>query len=563
MPLKLPPSDKGPSPRPKGADQTGRVTRMQTSRLCWSAALSAALIFPWPVYAHNQVVHQDMTDMAYEIMLMVLAREGRLISRPAEIDAAKWNAFLDAISDAVPKLRALPARLPAGKSDACRQDGVSFALPADWANGLTLGEIDLPLAPTYQSGSDCGIRDTWKPGGIFNEFNNGNPPDHTGLTLGFWAGFIDDQVCDTHLWVRPASGLGLGQLKQVIDEALDAGIFVLILPFVCLFDCIFGDCEACDEDAEDLADDANPNDDLEGLIPGVGDISGPDFVGMWHHINVQPSASNEFDDRQGLRFDEAEFDGVPDVVDFTLMAFFDSTGISLNYDDSLGTSRYQILDSDDGHPNTDERSKAEWQFPTVAHLTFEPVDNLGYYGWRKFRDEPGHPVEFLGWPLHAIGDAVSPMHIIASPAWGHRPFEDAQQEIWLGLRLTDPSLGNVAGRERLDQILQARRILIDAFRWREFILDWRSNHPGHSRDVPVRDLVTRVAEETYTYCLSTQGTDFWPFHPLASNIYLVDEGEAIEIYAEHPKALELGRPLVEKAMAAKIAFLASAAEVLP
>jgi hypothetical protein len=169
---------------------------------------------------------------------------------------------------------------------------------------------------------------------------------------------------------------------------------------------------------------------------------------------------------------------------------------------------------------------------------------------------------FLGWPLHAIGDATSPMHVIASPAWGHRPFEDAQQDLWNAIRL-DQEQGSIVGvDQRARQIEQARRILIDAFRWRRLVLQWRSG-TGRSRDVPVRDIVTRVAQETYSYCLGTQASKGWPFHPLASNLYLADEDAAISIYLRQSDAVELVRPLIEKGIAAKIAFLASAAEVLP
>lgn len=79
---------------------------------------------------------------------------------------------------------------------------------------------------------------------------------------------------------------------------------VVLLPFVCFIHCIFGDCEDCDQEAGNIADKGNPLDDLEGLLPGVGDISGSDWVGMWHHIKVSVPASNEFDNHQGLLFEE-------------------------------------------------------------------------------------------------------------------------------------------------------------------------------------------------------------------------------------------------------------------
>src|SRR6185436_5920468 len=121
---------------------------------------------------------------------------------------------------------------------------------------------------------------------------------------------------------------------------------------------------------------------------------------------------------------------------------------------------------------------------------------------------------WLGWPLHALGDAVAPHHLIGSTGWGHRPFEDAVDRQWWPIRyVADPAsnqVGDVAA-----QTVQVQRILSQAFKWRRFILDWRAKHPG--KDVPVRDLVTAVAQETLTE-LVAKGT--WPYGATASTYYL-------------------------------------------
>ena len=114
------------------------------------------------------------------------------------------------------------------------------------------------------------------------------------------------------------------------------------------------------------------------------------------------------------------------------------------------TVKYQISGADDGLPDTRSRSESQWQFTTLGHTTFEPVDNLAYYGWRRFRDGvPGegiekHRVSNMAWPLHAIGDATVPMHVAATSSWGHRPFEDGQEEIWSKLRMARDALANAA-----------------------------------------------------------------------------------------------------------------------
>ena len=156
---------------------------------------------------------------------------------------------------------------------------------------------------------------------------------------------------------------------------------------------------------------------------------------MWHHIQLVGGGSNDYDDHQGLLISEAGPFATLDVVDLAIMVGFDASGMSINYGKSLGPKHYESPGGD-GLPATVHRAKYEWQFLSLPHTAFEPVDNLGQYGWNVFRDPAGqHPVEYLGYPLHAIGDATVPMHVAGTPAWGHRPFEDAAERIWHQLRL--------------------------------------------------------------------------------------------------------------------------------
>ena len=81
-----------------------------------------------------------------------------------------------------------------------------------------------------------------------------------------------------------------------------------------------------------------------------------------------------------------------DPVELVLMAYFDASGLSVNYDKSQGIDKYTANHADDGVANTVRRNKADWQFTTIAHVPFEPVNNLALYGWTHFRDEQIHPV---------------------------------------------------------------------------------------------------------------------------------------------------------------------------
>ncbi len=500
------------------------------------------------VFAHNKIVHQDIVDVAYEFMLLV-EQEDTMLSPPPGVSAEAWNEFRDKIAVTPSILRMQPSGLPEPTTLVCAQVvGATNTLNAGWAQG-TLGSVEHPVSTSYITGSDCGVRYNWKPGPgtIFDSVNplpGTGKLDHTGLVLGFWAASVDDEFDDTHLWIRPNNALGMSHLKEFINDAIESGISVLLLPFVCLIDCIFSDCNDCGQEAQDIADDSFPIDDLEGLLPGIGDISGSDFVGMWHHIKVSVPASNEFDNHQGWLLEESGPIGPPDPLDLTLMALFDASGLSVNHDESLGIHRYQIANADDDHPNTIMRDKADWQMTSAAHVAFEPIDNLAYFGWKRFRDDPLHPVRFLGWPLHAIGDAIVPMHVAATSAWGHRPFEDAYDNLWS------------------EMPLRLSRIFLKAFEWREFILNWRTSHPGHETDVPVRNLVTALADKTMAYSMAQQILLHWPFDRTVSTQYVVAKEVAIAFYEDRPDAMRLGRPLIEDGIAATIALLISTAEVL-
>ncbi|MBC8165195.1 MAG: hypothetical protein H7Y20_04890, partial [Bryobacteraceae bacterium] len=494
------------------------------------AALSIALVLSGPLRAHNEAVHQNMTDLAYEIMLGTKSNPLSPfldLSPPPGVPALEWNAFLASVRAAPAKLRQMNSDLPP-KTLTC--DGAA-PLNLGWSQ-KPLGQVEHAVIPHYMTAiKSCGAKVGWAPGGIYNASNpedSNGKRDYTGNIIGLWADAVDAEVDDTHLWIRPTSVGGQGLIKDTVDDAIDLGFGALLIPFVCLWEFLFGDASTCDVDAMNLADKANPLDDIEGLIPGVGDISGDMFVGMWHHIKMMgPGASNENDDRQGLLFEEAGPYGLPDPLDFTMMAAFDVAGMSVNHDKSLGTGRYQITGSDDGQPDTKVRSKSQWQFTTITHTPFEPVDNLGLFGWRKFRTEAAHSVKFLGWPLHAIGDATVPQHVAATSAWGHRPFEDAQEILWSSIRLQD---GTTA-----EQKAQARAALIRAFEWRRLILAWRALDPvNRANDVPVRHLVTVLAQNTANFAAAQPAG--WPFHPSASTDYLFDRYAAIRIYRDHPNA---------------------------
>ncbi|AMY08556.1 hypothetical protein LuPra_01759 [Luteitalea pratensis] len=511
------------------------------------------LAAPAQLRAHNYAYHDHITDFAFQIMVAIAKGDPRF-TRPAAVTPAEWTAFVSTVTAAVSRLRRMPTVLPP-RPETCIQavDGGSNTVAKGWST-TTLGKVQHAVSSSYLTDTvDCGVAYNYTPGGIYDDINPAGARDFSGTVLGLWAGRPDDAVDDTHLEIRPTNALGLGFLKDAINDLINKGLTVLLIPFVCLIDCIFGGCSGCAGGASDLADGANPLDEIDALIPGIGDISGTDWTGVWHHINLFPQASNEFDNHQGL-LSEAAFGGVPDPLEILLMAVSDAAGLSVNPDDSDGVQHYQIANAGDGHPDSDMRDDGDWLITTWVHVPFSPVDNLAQYGWSEFKKDTTRGAKFLGWPLHAIGDATVPMHVTATSGWGHRPYEDAYDNLWPKLRHQGE-----AGESRF-----AREALDVAVHWRKFILDWRTAHPASSTDVPVRDLVTAIAQRTFDRSMKQHvslGT--WPFNPLMSSTYLVAKDTAIGFYRDRSDAVALGTPGALDGIGATIAFLISASEINP
>jgi hypothetical protein len=240
---------------------------------------------------------------------------------------------------------------------------------------------------------------------------------------------------------------------------------------------------------------------------------------MWHHIKMLGSASDEFDDIQGFLMEDAGAWNEIDPFDLGMMVGADALRVALNYGDSKGPKRYEITGANDGMADTDTRSEGEWQFVTIAHTPFEPIDNLAFYGWKIFRDESAHSLKYLGWPLHALQDAAVPMHAAGSAAWGHRPLRTPTKERGAGcatLAMPRPpptSMHEISGNRDSDR----------AFHYYQFIKQWRSSHPTQPKDIPVRELVTMVAQKTADYACRQDNYD-WPFNTIISTNYASNKG---------------------------------------
>jgi len=532
--------------------------------------------------AHNSAVHQDLTDLAYEVMRAV--ETGLIVPPPPPgVAQAEWNTFLADIKAAPGKLRLRPTGLPAPKQAVCSEVfyGVSNNPGVGWSQKLQMKDVPFPVAPDYTVSNTCGVRlkftadgkfdGIWAPEGWYSNVIVSNPianrghspaPDYTGNILGLWAANVDNEFDDSHIWMRPTSAGGVGVAKAFMDDAWQKAFGVLLLPFVCLVDLFAGNPGNCAIDSFDAADKLNVVKQLDGTLPGINDSNSSDYTGMWHFIKMSGDRHNEYDDVQGLYYEDAGPASVTgmDVVDLGIIIAAETAGMSDHYDAAQGIKRYQIANGGDFHANTKMRNLVDWQHLTFPHVPFEPVDNLALFGWKKFRDDQSHPTNGLGWPLHALGDAMVPMHVGGTSAWGHRPFEDAAENMWRAL---------IKGDDPAAQKAEATAILYKAFAWRKMVQQYRQNHPSLGMDVPVRDLVTSLAAHTAAYADSTQASQNWPYNGGTSMAYLVDlsgtsltKANAISFYTNFPNAVSLYQPILDDGVGAILAFLMSASEVL-
>jgi hypothetical protein len=399
--------------------QARREFRLKRIAIPLMAAAIAWVAFVAPSAAHNQSIHQAMTDLAWQMMIFV---ENTRINPNAE-GGAEWNAFLRRVAATPPKYKTRPADLfdlISTRTDQCT--------PAMAAWNTTLSGV--PNAPRWDFKDlvDCGVDKNWKP-----SLDGVGGSEFSGAILGVWAAYPDFAFEDTHLWYRLTNAAGLGAVRDVVNEVGEDALTIALVPIVCLVDWLFGDGD-CLKDARKIADDVNVTEEIDSWIPGIGDISNDDYVGVWHFIDMNPDASNDFDAHQGKLFDEAGVPGEPmDPLELVLMAYFDTSGLSVNFDKSDGVANYTADNANDGVANTIRRDKADWQFTTIAHTPFEPVNNLAWFGWTHFRDEQIHPVRMPSTAPDAVCMVARTLGGVALVA-----AESSPAELLITLRDTGP-----------------------------------------------------------------------------------------------------------------------------
>jgi hypothetical protein len=487
-------------------------------RICCFALCCLMILetFPRPAAAHNKVVHEGMTVRALLLMMksssIKLSINEGFGNPPEGVSAAEWKSFQDDIVKSFIELK--------------KMVGVTLTTNNSLEGTEVLAE-----------------------------------------KLSFAASEPDYHIDDVHLFTKLSNAAGQSWLDKAADTGIKGGAGVILIPFICAGLCIgdlFGlsDCDDCLDKAKQFGNKVPTPSDLKNLIPGFGDDTDEDYVGLWHFINMSdnPTIENDYDDHQGILYERAGPFGVPGSVDILIMVGSDLVGKSVNGEKSDGVKRYQMTQANDfffdgdSYSNTIFRSNFEWEKYSLGHTVFSSVDNFALWGWRGFRNntEPNPANRFLklGYSLHAIGDATVPMHVTGTTSWGHRAYENAQEELW----------------DEINSQMSDKAILAQAFKYRQQIQSWRAE--GHPGDIPMRHLVRAVARNTYDYSMLQQLSTktFWPFNDEASLLFFSGKADdnyktvAVDMYKYFPNAVGLVKPLMEDGIAAELAVLMSAPE---
>ena len=475
----------------------------RTLRFGTSTGLAVTLLAA-QARAYDHVGHQRITDTAWQVM--VAARDPApieqsfesltppsLTAAPSGASASEWQLFLSQVASAVeriPQTRSGLDQTPTDPSlcqelypgediDQCRSAELHFAPTPDWLVG---------------NPSVCHADHTYEPGGIYNALNSG----FTGMHLGRLAVVPDDDFSEAALWHRLHTMIGLGNVLDVVGDTSQLGLAALVAPFVCAAALLSG--RNCFDDVASVADELDFVDMAVGSIPGVGEhrqfpIVNKDIMGFWHFLHLEAPAG-EYNDIRGLHYDYAGPAGsMGGVIDGAFSVGSDLMGLGLKVSASAGVRRYELTDSEVETPAASEhRATYQWQASNVGHIEMNPLDNFAEWGWQQFLEDPSN-LAMLARPLHALGDVTVPMHVVGTSSFGHVPFETAVGELFPELLHQDGTSAYLSDERRSEQLAQARRILVDGFRWWQWIREFRQENPEWG-PMPMRPFITEIGYET-------------------------------------------------------------------
>lgn len=556
----------------------------------WSFVLCAGLAVlttARPAHAYNDQQHQGMVAVAYKAMVAAALEDG--CAAPIDFQGgtpsagikdlpdaavcgantvgcqADWNEFLRQTERSMRFLRGIDAGLP--HDDQC---------PALLSTAGNLGQIPFAVGTQYHRDGGCDLvhariappgektRFCSSPALLCNEssiYQFLAPDDHTGDLLGYWATEADHDPSTVALGFKPVNPL-LGKALDEADEAVETGVAAALIPIVCAWDYLFGDGDDCIKHARSLADAATPLDEINGAIPVLFPRHDFDFLGLWHFIDVVDDDS-PCDDVRGMLYERAGPRRVPDALDVLIMIGTDLGMQYISYDESTGTRLFNITDPGDGDQPSCNRERTDWEATSLGHTILAPVDNLGLFGWKEFALAGARKARSLGWPMHAIGDAVAPHHVLGTTGWGHRPFEDSAEWNWPRVLYQDVTPISAL---RVAQYAQLRRILVQGFAYWRRLAELRATRPASAtfNAIPIRAFVTELARQTAADATTVGGLPAWPLDPTLSVPYWVDQAGSrtysIEQYTDADDVVRT-RALLERGSAATVAFLTAVAQL--
>jgi len=268
--------------------------------------LAGLLAMPLPSHAHNEPVHQAMTDFAYHVLLAgERFSRGQSMSerlRSALGSLEKTNpgltAFFADAAAAAPKLRVLQSGLPPDPTPCISPALVAlFGSPVpDWQlpsgtslESLRMRSLRVPVTVSYgHKPVVCAIDETYAPSGELKSVNPGSlalPRDYTGMTLGYWAAAPDQEKKD---WVLRSTTLEALQ-NPVVLGAIGASVTVAVSA-VCVLACGFFPpaCVACPFVAVGAG--GIVMDEIASI--DADSLESADYVGFGHFVDMKATPAS-------------------------------------------------------------------------------------------------------------------------------------------------------------------------------------------------------------------------------------------------------------------------------
>jgi hypothetical protein len=566
---------------------------------------AAVLLAVVPAHAYNGTEHIRFPDQAYQILNIM--RRGAyfaetanrqlpstavpfapLSTAPPGVDATRWQTFRAKALAAPARLDNVLVRLADPQLPATDCAGAYPTLAANQHLAVCrAGEISFPPRRGWGSNkNECFFRGGYEPGGSDQNtsplgdsiapFFSGLPTNYTGSVLGLWATAPDDEQPDLRVWLRPTNFLFGSTLRAIVNDVSDGVLLVVFAPFVCLGELIFsGGNDNCIDDASTFSHEVDPvvrAEELEGVaeLYTAGQftrdstqwpmsILGISLPGLWHFANVG-NTSGQFYNPPGIRVSSGgpQTSTIPDFIDLATTAGADLFGITVQPDDSAGTSNYAFGD--------DHRSLGDWINTSLAHVEFNPLYNLGQYGWNMFtspvsQKNPGTSgthgggagANGLGWVLHAVGDAMCPHHTIGSLGWGHAPWERYAGMAWEGPRDSAAFKEEDLLQHYPDMVIAMKY----AFQWWTFLDDQQKANAGQ---LPVSQFIKAMATETYHRPTTVEGSVLQS--DISTDYRFADDKDSVVRSAYGTHAADL-RDMMLESIGASIAFLVKSADSVP